>query len=123
MIIWSGWGILAASAAALGCGTASVRGVALLDVTGLHCWPGLAFGLGLLATVNWRVGRRLNGGPSQRLTDQATRQTVMLRWRHSLLIPIQWRSAPLAIAGVLSLLAAMAAPPGPGVLCDGTVQP
>ncbi len=118
MVIWSGWGILTVLIAALVGGTFSVGGTALLETAGLHRWSGLAVGLGLLAAaVNWWVGRRLNGRPGRRLTNQATGQTVVLRWHHSLFfIPMQWWSVPLAIAGVL----ATAVPPD--APRDGSVQ-
>ena len=124
MVIWSGWGILTVLIAALVCGTFSAGGVALFDMAGLHRWSGLAFGLGLLAAaaVNWWIGRRLNSRPGRMLTDQATGQTVVLRRRHSLFfIPMQWWSVPLAVAGVLMLLAVVAAPPS-DALPPGTVR-
>ncbi len=123
MVIWSGWGILTVLIAALISGTFAVGGVSLFDMAGLHRWSGLPFGLGLLAAaaVNWWIGRRLNSTPGRMLTDQATGQTVVLRRRHSLFfIPMQWWSVPLAIAGVLMLLAVVAVPPDPGDPSDGT---
>ena len=115
MIVWSGFGILAALFALLGI----VAGVALVDGTGgvgigLSENAGLALGLVLAAVVNWLVGAWLNHRPGRELIDAKTGERIILRRRHRLFwVPMQYWSVVMVVFAALAVIASHTPPPQP----------
>ena len=99
MIIWRGWGILAALIPAaflimfsvvLGIGA---KGKLLAKPTQM-----IPASRGCSAAVVWWLGRKLNSAPTRELVDPKTGQRVLLRNDHSLFwIPMQWWAIPIVL--------------------------
>lgn len=104
MIIWRGWGILAALipaaffilfAVVFGIGA---KGTFLASPTLMIPASGVCS-----AVVVWWLGRKLNSASTRELVDPKTGQRVLLRNDHSLFwIPMQWWAIPIVLlAGVI----------------------
>ena len=107
MVIWRGWGILAAvivllALIAMELVAEAVQGSgAYQEETAL--WAGL--GLLLAGAVIYPLGRRLNGGEGRVMVDKQTGQEVVIKSTHSLFfIRMEyWGLAALA-GGLISLV-------------------
>ncbi len=94
MIIWRGWGVLAAPLALVG---AFLGG--LLHKMGLPFRLAALLGFLLGAGLIWWVGTRLNDPAKARMmVDAKTGESVLLRSRHDLFwIPLQWWAIPVGL--------------------------
>ncbi len=113
MIIWSGYGFLAAlipfAFFFLASALTPASGGAVSGTT--HNWPG-AIALLLSAVAVWMIGTRLNSTPGRELIDPQTGQSVRFRRTHSLFfIPMQYTAVLAVIAAVIVLMAQPAAQP------------
>ncbi len=111
MIIWSGYGFLAAlipfAFFFLASALTSRSGAAISGTT--HNWPG-AIALLLAAVAVWILGTRLNSTPGRALIDPQTGQSVRLRRTHSLFfIPMQYTAVLAIIAAIVVLMSQPAA--------------
>lgn len=107
MIIWRGWGILAALipaaffilfAVVFGVGA---KGTAVANSPYMGLFMVLVPGVCSAALV-WWLGRKLNSAPARELVDPKTGQRVVLRNDHSLFwIPMQWWAIPIALIVLL----------------------
>lgn len=98
MIVWSGWGILAALIPiGFVIGTGLFADATLANADGPVGRSLMTLALLAAAAVVWILGRRFNGG-GRVVTDKETGREITLRRRHSLLfIPMQYW--PILIAG------------------------
>mgnify|MGYP000166731658 CR=1 FL=1 len=103
MIIWSGFGFLAAL---IPIATLVLGGVLCKWVTGddtLYDNNLLLrlFSFGLASLLVWFLGKRLNGRPGKILIDPATGQPVILKQRHSLFfIPMEYWAFVIALIAI-----------------------
>ena len=107
MIIWSGWGMLAALITA-----AALFGSVLIDPAlakiGVPPPTGVVLIWLAAAVLNWIVGTPLNNRPARELVDPRTGQLVTLRSRHTLFwIPMQYYSVLMLLLGILAVIGAM----------------
>lgn len=112
MIIWRGWGILAALIPAavfilfvavfgLLAAVFGAKGAAVANSPYMGLLMVLVPGACSAALV-WWLGRKLNSGPTRELVDPKTGQRVVLRKEHSLFwIPMQWWAIPIALIVLL----------------------
>ena len=107
-IIFSGWGILVIP---IVMATAVAVGALLLTLLNAIGYPQLAFlafsiGLFTAAAVNWVVRRHLNSQPGRELMDVKTGERLVLQRSHRLFwIKMEYWSVPVALAGLVPLLA------------------
>lgn len=103
MLIWRGWGILAAL---IPIGLLVVIQIIVDAVFGANTYQQYAdvlSPLGLLvgAAILWVLGRRLNGQPGRVMIDQATGQQVEFRRDHSLFfIKMEYWAVVCAVGAV-----------------------
>jgi hypothetical protein len=107
MLIWRGWGILAALIPFLALVVVQLVVNALLGpgtYTRNSDWfSPIALLVG--AAVLWPLGRRLNGGSGRTLVDPQTGQQVVLRRDHSLFfVKIEYWAVILAVVALIMLI-------------------
>lgn len=105
MIVWQGWGILAALIpAALFVLSAVLFGIGGKGTPLEHPMVGIVFTAVLSAIAVWWLGNKLNSAPGRELVDPQTGQRVVLRTRHTLFwIPMQWWAIPILLLGGVAL--------------------
>jgi len=97
MIVWSGWGFLAAVIAIAG---------AVVGQLVLGDRYGIGLGFLLAAIVNFLLGRKLNdSSKDQIVVDEKTGERMALKRRSTLFfIPMEWWSILMVGVAVISLL-------------------